>query len=58
MPLRAKTYLSIATGDCPSCGGSKLDLRFCYNPYGDDVIICMECANKADELLEDDSKTS
>lgn len=47
--LRATTYQVVAKGDCPCCENAGVELRFCYNPYGDDQLMCVPCAERQDE---------
>lgn len=53
MELRALTYQVVARGDCDCCKEPNVMLRFVFNPYGDDQLMCEKCGKKADEdLLE------
>lgn len=54
-PVRATTYQTVAQGPCPCCGHPKADLRFCYNPYGDDDLICTDCAKAQDDSFNEHS---
>lgn len=51
--IRAKTYNVVAVGECKSCNRT-CDLRFVYNPYGDDYLLCNDCGDIADNQLNED----
>lgn len=53
MTLRAKTYETVARGDCPHCGDTAVDLRFVYNPYDDDMLVCLACGELHDQAYHD-----
>lgn len=54
-PIRAKSYGVVATGPCPTCHTPSTELRFCYNPYGSDVLICTDCADAQDSYFAEHS---
>ena len=56
-PLRAKTYGVVARGQCPACLRHPQDLRFCYNPHGDDQLLCEPCAERSDRIQAEDAAT-
>lgn len=44
IPIRATSYSTIvANGTCPRCRRAE-GLYFCYNPLGDDDLLCSACA--------------
>ena len=55
--FRASTYEIIATGSCINCRESSRPLRFLFNPFGDDFLLCFNCADRMDEILNDDVRT-
>lgn len=56
--LRAKTYTSVAVGQCPLCKTPQLNIRFVYNPYGDDFLACLSCGDHCDNQYPDPATQS
>jgi hypothetical protein len=54
-PLRAMRYLPVAVGQCPACLRHPQILRFSFNPYGDDQLLCVPCADRADRAMAEDA---
>lgn len=47
LELTASTYSPVAVGECPACG-HKGQLRFAWQPFGPDLLLCVECAERCD----------
>lgn len=50
-PIRANTYQPIAKGTCPRCREDKDPIRFCFNPHGDDDLVCTVCGDAQDAFF-------
>jgi len=48
LPLRAITYQPVAMGTCPACELPDVPIRFVFNPYGPDDLLCVPCGDARD----------
>lgn len=51
LPLRATTYQPVARGTCPHCDRPDVNIRFVFNPYDADQLMCVDCGDRADEEM-------
>lgn len=58
LPLRAKTYQPVAVGTCPFCKAVDVELRFVFDPYGRDQIMCVACGLDCDARYAEDANLS
>lgn len=52
--MRAYSYRPIARGKCRFCKLGPVVLRFVYNPFGDDQLMCVQCGDIANQQAKED----